>query len=127
MPRAPRAPRHLALVIVALCLVAGCTDGTASCPSPSVTVAATVTDDAMEPSAIAVCRGQEVTLEVHSQTDAVFHLLGFDDQVPARSLTPGETETLVFTADVAGQFIIELHAQTGASSREVGVLTVNEP
>jgi hypothetical protein len=123
----PRAPRHLALVVVALCLLAGCTDGTAACPSPNVTVEATVTDDGMDPSAIAVCRGQEVTLEVNSQTDAVLHLHGFDDQVPATSLTPGETRTLVFTADVAGQFIIELHDGSGASSAEIGVLTVNEP
>ena len=123
----PRAPRHLALLAVGLVLVAGCSGGTASCPSPSVTVEATVTDDAMEPSAIAVCRGQEVTLEVHSQTDAVFHLHGFDDQVPATSLTPGDTTTLEFTADMAGQFIIELHDHTGANSAEIGVLTVNEP
>ena len=92
-----------------------------------MTVEATVTDDAMEPSAISVCRGQEVTLEVHSQTDSVIHLHGFDDQVPATSLTPGDTTTIEFTADAAGQFIIELHAQSGASSLEIGVLTVNEP
>src|SRR5688572_3773108 len=112
----PRAPRHFTLVVVVLCLLAGCTDGTASCASPSVTVEATVTDDGMDPSAIAVCRGQEVTLEVHSQTAAVLHLHGFDDQVPARSLTPGETIALEFTADAAGQFIIELHDRSGASS-----------
>ena len=124
-----RAPRHLAPLVlaIALCLAAGCTDGTASCSSPSVTVEATVTDHGMDPSAVAVCRGQEVTLEVHSQTDAVLHLHGFDDQVPAASLTPGETTTFEITADVAGQFIIELHDRSGASSTEIGVLTVNEP
>lgn len=122
----PRAPDHVALV-VALGLLAGCTGGTAACSSPSVTVEATVMADAMDPSAIAVCRGQEVTFEVHSQTDGVFHVHGFDDQVPATSLTPGETTTLVFTADLAGQFIIELHDHAGASSADIGVLTVNEP
>lgn len=123
----PRANRQLALWAIGLVLLAGCTIGTASCPSPSVTVEATVSDDRMDPSAIAVCRGQQVTLEVHSQTDAVLHLHGFDDQVPATSLTPGETIALEFTADAAGQFIIELHDRSGASSAEIGVLTVNEP
>jgi hypothetical protein len=101
--------------------------GTAACPTASVRVEVTVTDEAMEPSAIAVCRGQEVTLEVHGQTDGVLHLHGYDDQAPATSLTRGETTTLEFTADVAGQFIVELHAHSGEGEVEIGVLTVNEP
>ena len=123
----PRATRPLALLAVgaSLVLLAGC--GTASCPSPTATLEATVSDDAMEPSALAVCRGQDVTLNVHAQTNAVFHLHGFDDQVPAIGLTPGETTTFQFTADVAGQFIFELHDRSGATSTDIGVLTVNEP
>jgi len=118
----------LVLLTAGLLIVAGCTQTeTGSCAAASVTLEATVTDDGMNPSALVVCRGQDVALEVHSQTDGVFHIHGYDDQVPATSLTPGETTILEFTADAAGQFIIELHDHSGASEAEIGVLTVNEP
>ena len=124
----PRLPRRLTLTAAGLLLVGGCTPSdTSSCSTPSVTLEATVTDEAMDPSALAVCRGQDVTLELHSQTDGVFHLHGYDEQVPATSLTPGETTTLEFTADAAGQFVIELHARSGESEVEIGIFTVNEP
>lgn len=126
MPRPLRYLAPLALT-VGLVLLPGCTASTVSCPTAAVTVEAIVTSGAMDPSAIAVCRGQEVTLEVHSQTNAVLHLHGFDDQVPAISLTSGQTTTLQFSAKVAGQFIIELHDRSGVNSVEIGVLTVNEP
>jgi hypothetical protein len=123
----PRPLRRLALIAAGLFLVAGCTPNDAGpCTSPAVTLEATVTDDAMDPSALAVCRGQELTLELHSQTDGVFHIHGYDHQVPATGLTPGQTTTLEFTTDAAGQFIIELHALSG-EEEEIGVLTVNEP
>ncbi len=108
--------------------MAGCDpSGGAACDEPTVEIAATVTDSAMDPSAISACRGQDVTLEVASETDGVFHIHGYDDQVPAVALEPGESQTFEFTADVAGQFIIELHARSGQESTEIGVLTVNEP
>jgi hypothetical protein len=97
------------------------------CGATSVALEATVTDEAMDPSALAVCRGQDVTLELHSRTEGVFHLHGYDEQVPATSLTPGQTTTLEFTAAAAGQFVIELHARSGESEIEIGVFTVNEP
>jgi len=124
----PRLPRSIALVAAGLLLVAGCTPSVADpCAAASVTLEAAVTDEAMDPSALAVCRGQEVTLELHSQTDGEFHMHGYDEQVPETSLVPGETTTLEFTADVAGQFIIELHAASGGAETEIGILTVNEP
>jgi hypothetical protein len=124
----PRLPRRLALIAAGFLVVCACNPSDAgSCTAPSVTLEATVTDEAMDPSALAVCRGQDVTLELHSQTDGVFHLHGYDEQVPATSLTPGETTTLEFTADAAGQFIIELHARSGESEVEIGIFTVNEP
>jgi hypothetical protein len=92
-----------------------------------VALEATVTDEAMDPSALAVCRGQEVTLELRSETDGVFHLHGYDEQVPATSLTPGQTTILEFSAHAAGQFIIELHARSGEGEVEIGIFTVNEP
>jgi len=113
------------MIAAGLLLVAGCTPSDAACTAPSVTLEATVTDEAMDPSALAVCRDQEVTLELHSQTDWEFHLHGYDEQVPATDLVAGETTTLEFVADVAGQFIIELHS--GGDEAEIGVLTVNEP
>lgn len=122
-----RLPRGLSLIAAGLLILAGCTPSGAACAAASVTLEATVTDEAMGPSALAVCRGQEVTLELRSETDGVFHLHGYDEQVPATSLTPGETTILEFSADVAGQFIIELHARAGESEVEIGILTVNEP
>lgn len=122
-----RLPRELSLIAAGLLIVAGCTPSDAACAAASVTLEATVTDEAMDPSALAVCRGQEVTLELRSETDGVFHLHGYDEQVPATSLTPGDTTILEFSADVAGQFIIELHAHSGEGEVEIGILTVNEP
>jgi hypothetical protein len=123
-----RVSRWPALFVAGLLLVGGCTPIAAGpCDATSVALEATVTDEAMDPSALAVCRGQDVTLELHSQTDGVFHLHGYDEQVPATSLTPSETTTLEFTAAAAGQFVIELHARSGESEIEIGIFTVNEP
>ena len=115
--------RHLALAS-AILLAAACTSsGTSSCGAETVTLDVTVTADAMDPSALSVCRDQEVTVAIDSQTDGEFHLHGYDQEV---ELTDGGTATLTFTADVAGQFIIELHSSAGDET-EIGVLTVNEP
>lgn len=123
-----RVSRWPTLVAAGLLLVGGCTPRAAGpCAAASVTLEATVTDEAMDPSALVVCRDQEVRLTLHSQTDGEFHLHGYDEQVPETSLVPGETRTLEFTADVAGQFIIELHAASGDGETEIGILTVNEP
>ncbi len=118
-------PRMVAVFAVGL-LIAGCIPADPACAEPSVTLAATVTDEAMDPSALAVCRDQEVVLELTSETDGVFHIHGYDDEAPAVSLEPGEVRTMEFTADQPGQFIIELHAREGDESTDIGVLTVNE-
>jgi hypothetical protein len=121
-----RALRSLALATVSTLIVAGCASADLDpCAAESIALEATVTEEAMDPSGLAVCRGQAVTLELNSQTDGEFHLHGYDEQVPATNLVAGETTTLEFTADVAGQFIIELHS--GGNEAEIGVLTVNEP
>jgi hypothetical protein len=114
--------------LLAVLAVAGCTPAASGpCAEPSVSLSVTVTDAAMDPSALSVCRGQEVTLSVTSETDGVLHVHGYDDQAPAVSLEPGEVIDIEFSADTAGQFIIELHSHEGGESTEVGVLTVNEP
>lgn len=117
-------PRHLvALVPVIGLLLAACSGGSSGpCGPASITLEATVNADAMEPSDLAVCRDQDVTVEITSQTDGELHLHGYDLEA---ELSTGETATLSFTADVAGQFIIEIHATAGEV--EIGVLTVNEP
>jgi hypothetical protein len=117
----------VAALTLVVALAAGCTPGDTACNDPAVTLEATVTDTAMDPSSLSVCRDQEVTLEVSSDTDGTFHIHGYDDQIPAVSLEPGEVTVLEFTADVAGQFIIELHAHDDGSEVEIGVLTVDEP
>ncbi len=119
-------PQMAALVLVAV-LTLGCNPFGGACPEPTITLAATVSDTAMDPSSLTACRGQDVVLEVTSETDGVLHIHGYDEQVPAVPLEPGEERRLEFTADAAGQFIIELHARSGDASTEIGVLTVNEP
>lgn len=116
-----------ALIAVVALLGAGCTPANEACAEPSITIEVTVTDTAMDPSALTVCRDQDVTLEVSSETDGALHVHGYDDQAPAVTLEPGETTVVEFTADTAGQFIIELHAHDGSGESEIGVLTVNEP
>jgi hypothetical protein len=117
------------LAVIALIggLAVGCLPANEACADPSVRLEVTVTDTDMDPSSLTVCRDQDVTLEVSAETDGVFHVHGYDDQAPAVSLEPGEVTIIEFTADTAGQFIIELHALDGGSESEIGVLTVNEP
>jgi hypothetical protein len=117
---------HLALGAIVGLVAVGCS-ANAGCGDPSVTFEVTVTDEAMDPSALTACRGQAVVLVITSQTDGEFHLHGYDDQVGETQLEPGEETTIEFEADVAGQFIIELHSHAEESETEIGVLTVNEP
>jgi hypothetical protein len=113
-------------MILVAALAAGCLPA-ATCPERSVSLTAAVSADAMDPSSLTACKGQEVTLEVTSETDGILHIHGYDEQVPAIPLEPGEERTIEFTADVAGQFVIELHARDGETETEIGILTVNEP
>jgi hypothetical protein len=117
---------RMALLAAGLLALAGCMASDAGpCVATSVTLEATISDGAMDPSALSVCRDQDVTLILHSETDGEFHLHGYDSQVPETSRSPDESVTLEFTADVAGQFIMELHM--GGDETEIGVFTVNEP
>lgn len=113
-------------MLVVTALAASCLPA-ATCPEPSVTLSATVAEAAMDPSSLTACRGQDVTFEVTSETDGILHIHGYDEQVPATPLEPGTEHALEFTADVVGQFVIELHARDGETSTEIGILTVNEP
>ena len=107
-------------------LLAACIGQSAGpCGEDALTLSATVTAETMEPGTLEVCRDQEVTLELAAETDGVFHIHGYDEHLPAISLTAGETTTVSFTADTAGQFIIELH-QASDEESEIGVFTVHE-
>ena len=78
----------------------------------------------LDPSAIAVCKGQQVALRISVDVDGVVHLHGYDDVVEAQGVSAGETATFDFTASLVGQFVIEFHTQDDES--EIGILTVHE-
>ena len=52
---------------------------------------------------------------------------GYDEAVPATTVTSGESVTLEFTASRSGQFPIELHGGDDPEGMDVGILTVHEP
>lgn len=121
----------LLLLLVTAAALAGCvTDNRpaeSACAAASVQLDLTLTAEALDPSDPGVCRGQEVTMVVHSQVDGVIHLHGYDEQVDATPVSAGEDTTLEFTAATSGQFPIELHAADDPRGVEVGIFTVHEP
>lgn len=118
---------RLAVLAAALLLLTACVDDVRPSGCDAETVELLVTLDAAEmtPRSLAVCRGQEVTLAVDSSVDAVFHVHGYDDALPAASVVAGETAELTFTADREGQFPIEIHPSDDPQGIEVGILTVH--
>jgi hypothetical protein len=120
--RRRRTGTALSLLAVGLVALSGCTASSGPCGPATLTLNVTVTDNGMDPSDLQACRDQDVTIVIDSQTDGEFHLHGYDIGQP---LTAGQEATVEFTADVAGQFIIERHGETDEA--EIGVLTVNEP
>lgn len=127
------APTRLAVVpiVVAVLLFAtACVPATTlpdDCDAPSVTRDVSLTGETLEPSTIEVCRDQEVTIELTANDDAGIHFHGYDDQVPEQDVTAGQTVTLSFNANQAGQFPIEIHPADGSEEVEAGTLVVNEP
>jgi hypothetical protein len=94
------------------------------CASPSATLETTVTAGAMDPSALEACLDQDVEIEITAEVGGVFHVGGYEEVV---DLVAGDTATMTFTADSAGQFLIHLHDEETGEETEVGVLTVHEP
>jgi copper resistance protein C len=117
-----------ALLVVAL-IVVGCVTEPASadCEAETATLALELEVDSLEPDDPAVCRDQEVTLEIDSEVDGVFHVHGYDEALPATEVTADETTTLTFTANRSGQFPIEFHGADDPTGVEIGVLTIHEP
>ncbi|HET6380137.1 MAG TPA: cupredoxin domain-containing protein [candidate division Zixibacteria bacterium] len=97
-----------------------------SCADPAVTLAVTLVDERLEPTTLEVCRGQRVTIELDVRRDAVFHVHGYDAELPARQVSAGETVELQFTAVRSGQFPIAIHTEDGPGEAEVGALIVHE-
>ncbi len=110
-----------------IAMLTGCLDGDAACESLPTRVELELSADALTPSDPGVCRDHEVTLVVAAAVDGVIHIHGYDEQVPATSVTAGEVTELVFTATRAGQFPIEFHTDDNTEGASVGVFTVNEP
>ncbi len=107
-------------------LLAACSTPMNDCDAPTLGFDLTITAREMEPSDLATCVGNEITITVTADEHGVFHLHGYDEEAPATELSAGVSETIIFTAVRSGQFIIEFHAGDGEEV-ELGVLTVNEP
>jgi len=132
MPVSPPLRRASATLAVSLLLAASaaCVPATTlpdDCDAQSVSRAVTLSGDSLDPSTIEVCRGQQVTIELTAEDDAEVHFHGYDDQVPEQAVPAGETVTLSFDANQAGNFPIEIHPADGSEEVEAGTLVVNEP
>lgn len=124
-----RAGLWLALATLAL-LAAACVEDNRpdeeTCARQSVTLELRLAADTMQPDDPAVCRGQDVTLQIEVEQDGVLHVHGYDDAVPATAVTAGDSTTLRFTADRSGQFPVELHTTEEPQGVTVGIFTVHE-
>ena len=110
-------------------VLAGCVPGAdlpETCDDASVTIEATLVEERLEPSTLEVCRGQELTIDLTVERDAVFHLHGYDAELPAREVRSGENLSLTFEAARAGQFPIEIHTTDGPAEAQAGTLVVHE-
>lgn len=123
--------RTLGGLATALLLLTACVEDTGpdaeACAAPTVEIELALAADALTPNDPAVCRDQEVTLVISPEVDGVFHIHGYDQQVPATQVRSGEEVELRFTASRSGQFPVELHPQDDPAGVAIGVFTVHEP
>lgn len=123
--------RRLVAALAGLLTLAACVEGIGpapeACNEAAVEIQLSLSADALEPSDPAACRGQEVTLVIEPELDGVFHIHGYNEEVPATEVRAGEPITLEFTAARSGQFPIEVHPADAPDGVEVGVFTVHEP
>jgi Cupredoxin-like domain len=121
-------PAGLLAVALGSALLAACVPATGlpeTCDDAAVTLQATLADDELDPATLEVCRGQQVTIDVAVEQDAVLHFHGYDEEIPAREVHDGETVKLTFEAAHAGQFPIEIHT-TDEAETTVGTFIVHE-
>lgn len=123
--------RTLPALAGALLLLTACVEDSGpdaeACAVPTVEIELALAADALEPNDPAVCRDQEVTLVISPEVDGVFHIHGYDEEIPATEVRSGEETELRFTAARSGQFPIELHPLDAPAGVEIGVFTVHEP
>lgn len=122
-------PRRASALAVAALVLAGAacvpqSDLPSDCDASQVARPATLTDAGLDPDAIDVCTGQQVTITIDVQRAGELHLHGYDDQVPEQEVAVGDQAKLSFTASRAGQFPLELH--TGGDEVQLAILTVHE-
>jgi hypothetical protein len=125
-----RFPFRAVIAIAIAAMVGGCVDQQglpADCDEAAASRDVTLTGTELSPNAIEACRGQDVTLTIDPEVDGVFHIHGYDEQVPATTVHAGEELTLVFTAERSGQFPIELHPAENPTGVTIGIFTVHEP
>lgn len=126
----PRTGLHRALLALAVLLLAAACVPAANlpddCDERAVTREATLVELRLEPATLEVCRGQEVSLVLTVERDAVLHIHGYDAEAPAQHVVAGETRTIAFEAVRAGQFPIAIHTTDGPAEADVGTLTVHE-
>ena len=128
IPHLFAAPAIGVLLVVAL---AACVQDTGpdpeACAEPSIEIVVALDAEGLRPADPAVCRDQEVTLVIASEVDGVFHIHGYDAQVPATEVRTGDEARLEFAASRSGQFPIELHPLDDPTGVDIGVFTVHEP
>jgi hypothetical protein len=115
------------LASICAIVLAACAGGGVDCGSMPSDIELTLTAEALSPSSIAVCRGDDVTLTVDAEVTGVLHIHGYDAEAPATNVTEGEALDLRFSAGRSGQFPIELHTDENTQGVNVGLLTVHEP
>ena len=74
----------------------------------------------MTPSLVKVSQGDQVTLKITADMDAMLHIHGYE---LAAMIAPGQTAELSFTANATGKFDIYLH-ESGQDAIALGSLEV---
>lgn len=124
-------PMLAALAAALMILLGACVEDTGpnaeACAAPTVAIELALSAEALEPNDPAACRDQEVTMVISPEVDGVFHIHGYDEEVPATGVRSGEVIELRFTASRSGQFPIELHPLDDPTGVDIGVFTVHEP
>jgi hypothetical protein len=123
--------RRTGLLVTLVVLVSGCVSDArpddATCRAPSIELSVALSADRLTGDDLAVCRDQEVTIHVAPEVDGVLHIHGYDEHVPATTVSAGEPIDLVFTAAESGQFGVEFHPMDDPRGVEIGIFAVYEP
>jgi methionine-rich copper-binding protein CopC len=124
--------RRLAVLALALTLTMGLAACVPAgnvpddCDAAAATRNVTLVEERLEPATLEACRGQELTIQVAVERDAILHIHGYDAEAPAQQVEAGETVTIAFQAVRAGQFPIAIHTTDGPAEATVGTLVVHE-